>query len=217
MTRRVLLVLSAIALLMIGLGVGYLAGQQSLPTAIQPGPVDIGFSQDMSTHHSQAIEMTDIVAANPDPGVTAMAARIRTTQLEEIGRMQGFLTLWGQSAIPTTSPMAWMNDAHAEHAMNGMPMLGTEMTGAAMPGLATQDQLSRLRSLTGNAQAVLFLQLMLRHHQGGVQMADYAAQHAVLPEVRALAAKMSFDQQQENQMLSQLLQSLGVDPQLPPS
>ena len=86
-----------------------------------------------------------------------------------------------------------------------------------MPGLATQDQLSRLRSLTGSSQAVLFLQLMLCHHQGGSEMSDYATQHAVLPGVRALAARMSFDQLQENQILAQLLIAHGVDPRTPPS
>lgn len=74
-----------------------------------------------------------------------------------------------------------------------------------MPGMATQKELQSLRTLQGRDQKVLFLQLMLRHHQGGVTMADDAATHATIPQVRSLAARMSFDQQQENQIISQLL------------
>lgn len=222
MTRtRVLTTVVAIALLCAGIGLGFLAGARSVPAATPPGPVDIGFSQDMSTHHSQAITMTDIVASNPDPAVTAMATRIKTAQLEEIGRMQGFLTLWDQPAIPTGPPMSWMDHKVDDPSMPGMPMTDTATTDAAtldagMPGLATEDQLSRLRSLRGGAQGVLFLQLMLRHHQGGVLMSDYASRHAALPAVRALAARMSFDQQQENQILARLLLAHGVDPAEPP-
>jgi uncharacterized protein (DUF305 family) len=187
-----------------------------------PSPVDIGFAQDMSVHHSQAIEMADIVGMNPDPTLASLAQRIKTTQAEELGRMQGYLSLWDAPTLPSGPPMTWMTPdmrapqvgMHADHHSMAPETAGMDDT---MPGMATQSQLARLRSLEGRDQEVLFLQLMLRHHQGGVAMAGYAASHAALPQTQSLAARMSFDQQQENQIISQLLVQLGVDSFDPPA
>jgi uncharacterized protein (DUF305 family) len=213
---RALIAVAGLALIGLALGLGFLLGERSVQMPAGPGPVDIGFSQDMSTHHSQAIEMADLVASNPDQAVSAMAGRIKAEQLEDLGRMQGFLALWDQPTIPTGPPMSWMDHSTHDTSMPGMTMPARFTGESAMPGLATQAQLARLRTLTGNAQAILFLQLMLRHHEGGIEMSDDAAHHAVLPAVTGLAARMSFDQQQENQILTQLLVACGVDPRIPP-
>ena len=66
-----------------------------------------------------------------------------------------------------------------------------------MPGLATAEELQRLRSLQGAARDQLFLQLMVRHHQGGLPMAEFAAYNAATPAVRMLAAQMVVEQTQE--------------------
>lgn len=191
-----------------------------------PGPVDIGFAQDMSVHHSQAIAMVDAASGNPDPTLAGLANGIKTAQLEEIGQMQGFLLLWDQPLLPTGPPMEWMHPPrqgadhaaheHGEDGSMAMPDLPQIAADGGMPGMATQSQLDNLRHLTGKDQEVLFLQLMLRHHQGGITMADYASTHAQIPQVKSLAARMSFDQQQENQAISQLLLQLGKDPRIPP-
>ena len=61
----------------------------------------------------------------------------------------------------------------------------------SMPGLATDDDLARLRDAEGTDFDRLFLTLMAAHHEGGVHMADYAADHAADPRVRSLAALMA--------------------------
>ena len=76
-----------------------------------------------------------------------------------------------------------------------------------MPGLATQHQLNRLGRLHGHAVDVLFLQLMIRHHEGGIEMARYAAAHARLPAVKALAIRMDFDESQEINTMEALLRA----------
>ena len=53
-----------------------------------------------------------------------------------------------------------------------------------MPGMATEEELAELRGLTGTAFDVEFLRLMIRHHQGGLEMAEYAAEHADVAAVR---------------------------------
>ena len=81
-----------------------------------------------------------------------------------------------------------------------------------MPGMATSDQLRALRAASGNQLDVLFLQLMLRHHQGGVVMLQYGADHASVPEVRNLAAQMLSAQTSESEYMTQLLAARGGTP-----
>jgi uncharacterized protein (DUF305 family) len=85
-----------------------------------------------------------------------------------------------------------------------------------MPGMATPDQLDRLEALHGRALDVLFLQLMIRHHQGGLPMARYALAHAAEPHVRDLAQSMVNSQTAEIIEMEQLLRQLGGHPLAPP-
>ena len=82
---------------------------------------------------------------------------------------------------------------------------------AVMPGMATQSDLDALRTATGPDLDVLFLQLMLRHHQGGTAMLTDAAAHAALPAVRNLANQMNYHQTEET---TSLLQQLAARPAL---
>jgi len=83
--------------------------------------------------------------------------------------------------------MSWMAmSGHIHSAANGM-----------MPGMATPDEMTKLQTLTGKALDIDFLQLMIRHHQGGVQMATYAAEHATLMYVRDIAKAMASGQTAE--------------------
>ncbi len=163
-----------------------------------PGSVDIGFCQAMIIHHQQAVSMVQDMGTRASSDVESIALGIETNQLEEIGRMQEALSLWGAPPAPTGSLMGWM----------GMKM-GTVN---GMPGLASQAQLNQLSELSGKSLDVLFLQLMIRHHQGGVEMASYAASHAKLTAIRSLARVMVVDQDQEITLMRTLLQLDGATP-----
>ncbi len=67
--------------------------------------------------------------------------------------------------------------------------------------------LAQLAASKGVTFDRLFLRLMLRHHEGGIEMANYAEQHAQLPEVRAAAGAMIIDQTNECNLIKELLQS----------
>ena len=86
-----------------------------------------------------------------------------------------------------------------------------------MPGMASPTDLEQLRASSGAQFDVLFLQLMLRHHQGGVPMATYAAQHAGTAQVRNLAEKILISQGAESKYLAQLIVERGAQPLPPPS
>jgi uncharacterized protein (DUF305 family) len=190
----------AVGLLVLGGGLAVLLGVGGNDAA-QPGAVDIGFSRDMSRHHLQGVEMANLAAdRSEDPAVRGLAFDIASTQTNQVGRMQGWLSLWGYS--PTGGDvMAWMG-GHAGHMAEG----------ALMPGMATEEELTELRSLQGTAFDVDFLQLMLRHHQGGLEMAQYGAEHAEVPAVRALARSIAASQTGESDLMTSMLAERGADP-----
>jgi uncharacterized protein (DUF305 family) len=205
--RAALMAAIAVGLLVLGGGLAVLLGIGD--DAAKPGSVDVGFSRDMSRHHLQGVEMANLAAdRSADPAVRGLAFDIASTQTNQVGRMQGWLSLWGYSPSGGGAAMAWMggmdmgSDAHAGHSA------GSNL----MPGMATEEELAQLRALKGKAFDVDFLQLMLRHHQGGVVMLQYGADHASVPEVRNLAAQMLSSQTSESEYIEQLLTARGGTP-----
>ena len=198
----------ALVLLLVGATAGMLVRLPSAPP--EPGPVDVGFSQDMTVHHLQAVTMAAWERDHTDdPVLLQLATDIERTQNNQVGQMQGWLSLWDESALPIGGHMAWMAESPG-HAHTGptTPDGGV----ATMPGMASQDELARLRASSGTALDVLFLQLMLRHHQGGAEMLAYGAEYAAVPQVRNLAAQMLSSQSSETEYLRQLLAERGGEP-----
>jgi uncharacterized protein (DUF305 family) len=205
--RTVLLAVIAIGLVLLGgglavaLGIGRTAADT--PTA---DSVDAGFSRDMARHHLQGVEMANLAPErSQDDDVRRLAFDISSTQTNQAGRMQGWLTLWGLS-LSGGEPMAWMGDG-------GHDMAGMEMTSSGlMPGMATENELAHLRELSGKAFDVEFLRLMIRHHQGGKDMAVYGAEHADLPAVRDLARSIVQSQTAETTLMAKMLTDRGGTP-----
>ena len=83
---------------------------------------------------------------------------------------------------------------------------------ARMPGMASDQEIRELTTSTGPAMDTLFLRLMLRHHQGGAGMLNYAARAAQQPEVRNLASQMLTSQTAESDYMHQLLAARGAAP-----
>lgn len=180
------------------------------------GTVDIGFAQDMSVHHRQAVQMASLARdRSTDPAIRVLAFDIETNQLQQIGQMQGWLSLWNAAALPPGRYMTWMTDAESMPGMSHGD--GSSAAGVAtMPGMASPADLEQLRSADGVQFDVLFLQLMLRHHQGGVPMARYAEQHGETVQVRNLAGKMVVSQGAESETMTQLIIQRGAQPLTPP-
>lgn len=113
-----------------------------------PNSADFSYARRMIEHHAQAIEITELVPkrARSTP-VKRLAERIAAAQRPEIAAMQG-----------------WLED-------NGSDDRPTEHAHEAMPGMATEAQLDKLRAAKGKAFDELFLTLMITHHEGAVTMA----------------------------------------------
>lgn len=208
--RPFVIAAAVLVLLLVGATGGLLVGRAGQPTVPAADSVDVGFLQDMSVHHGQAVEMASWERDHTtDPQLRQLAYDIESTQTGQVGRMQGWLELWGASAQPVGRPyMTWMaaepGSAH-EHTV-------TSAGAVVMPGMAGADDLKRLRSVTGHPLDVLFLQLMLRHHEGGATMLADAAQNASQEPVRNLAAQMLGAQTAEAEYLKQLLAARGGTP-----
>lgn len=194
-----------LAVLLLGASAGLLVAQtQTESTGPAPSEIDIGFAQDMSVHHRQAVLMASLVPArSDDPAIRALAFDIEATQLEQIGRMQGWLSLWDAPALPPGGHMTWMSGHGHGHGAGGVE---------TMPGMASERELDALRRASGPQFDVMFLQLMLRHHQGGVPMARAAQQHAEVPQVRNLAGQMLTSQTKESAFMKQLIAERGAQP-----
>jgi uncharacterized protein (DUF305 family) len=193
---KVVAVVAAFAFL--GGAVGYLIASRgtSQPGA---GSVDVGYLQDMRTHHDQAVQMATMYLAK-DPDATnaterQIAREIQMGQQMETGVMAQMLRDWNQEeANETSTAMGWMQQP--------VPL-------DQMPGLATQANLDQLDSATGTAADKLFAQLMIDHHQGGIHMADYAVIHAKTKKVRDLAQSQITGQQSDIVELQGILDKLG--------
>jgi uncharacterized protein (DUF305 family) len=176
---------------------------------------DVAFAQMMIVHHQGAIQMADLApsrAQNQD--VLALAARIKAAQAPEIDQMTSWLTAWG--AAPSmmsgsaTSGMGGMDMGGMD--MGGMDMGGTtsaaESSAMSMPGMMSGDQMQQLESASGAAFDKMFLELMIVHHQGAIEMAETEIADGSNPEAVALAQKIKSDQTAEIAEIQALLQTL---------
>ncbi|MFF1252915.1 DUF305 domain-containing protein [Pseudarthrobacter sp. NPDC058329] len=109
---------------------------------------DIMFAQMMIPHHAQAVEMGDIILAKPDipAEATALATRIKGAQAPEIATMSGWLTSWKVPIMPD----------HSGHGMSGM---------------VDTEGIDKLNAAQGAEAAKLFMEQMIRHHEGAIDMA----------------------------------------------
>jgi len=216
--RSAWIALVAVAALAVGFLLGFLARmplEDTQPATPAAGSVDVGFAQDMSVHHDQAIEMAAIaLTGSDDVRVRNLAYDILTTQQNQLGQMQGWLTLWGRPPLPAGDYMQWMaEDTGHGHGSTGADGSGHDAAGMQrMPGMASSDDLANLRAATGTDLDVLFLQLMLRHHEGGLPMMEYGAQHASIAAVRNLAQTMVDTQVGESQLMTSMLADRGAVP-----
>ncbi|MFC9994944.1 DUF305 domain-containing protein [Nocardia sp. NPDC127526] len=172
---------------------------QSAPPVLSP--TEIGFIQDMSLHHQQALFMVQRLDPAADAGIRRLATQIADTQRTEIGTLSGWLRL--ANASPTNpNPMSWMHGE--DHAAHG--------DSATMPGMATLAELDALSAARGADAETVFLQLMLRHHAGGVTMAESADELITAGPVKETARAMITSQSQEAGLMTLLLAERGAQP-----
>ncbi|WP_225754552.1 DUF305 domain-containing protein [Actinotalea sp. Marseille-Q4924] len=207
--RRLPVAAAAVLAGVVGLLVGALvAGVLLRPDTPAATSVDAGFAREMQVHHGQAVQMSVLVRERTDdPAVRSLALDILLTQQNQQGQMAGWLQVWGLAQTAAGPPMQWMS----EHDGHGS---GPDGSGPPekMPGLVSAEQLALLEAAEGREAERLFLALMIPHHQGGVEMAEYAATEASTPAVRRLASSIVTAQEAEMVLLEEMLAERGGAP-----
>ncbi len=157
---------------------------------IRQTAAEVRFMQGMIGHHAQAVEMTTLVVSRSGrDDIKLLARRIALSQADEIKMMQEWLVMRGEQ-VP---------DAHAHH-------------GAAMPGMLTTEEMSRLSGASGTEFDRLFLELMIKHHGGALTMVSelYSQPDAGQdPELFAFASDIDVDQRAEIARLAAMLKEIS--------
>lgn len=192
----------AAAVLIVAAAVAFLVlGGRGTPGDTSP---EAGFARDMAAHHAQAVDMSFTVRDRSESReIRSLAFDIINTQANQRGMFLGWLQQWGLTQSTDMRPMAWMN---------GHGHSGAAAADRPMPGMASKEELARLRQLSGKEAEVLFLQLMIRHHEGGVQMAEGLLRLSDREEVVNMARKIVDGQRGEIKLMTDLLRHRGAQP-----
>ncbi len=167
--------------------------------AREPGndSAEAGFARDMIVHHAQAVEMSEIIRPRTENDrINSLATDIALTQQAQIGQMQGWLNLWDLPIARTEPAMTWM----------GMSTEGR------MPGMASTEEINRLRDLPPEEADRLFLQLMIPHHEAAVPMSDAVLDETGNPAVERLANAVISSQEAEISIMQKMLRDMGAEP-----
>lgn len=167
---------------------------------------DVMFAQMMIPHHSQAIEMSDMLLAKQDipADVTALAEQIKAAQGPEITQLESWLEQWAE---PTEMPETGNNDMPGMDMDEGMD--GMEgMEGMQMEGMMSEEDMQALSDAQGTDAARLFLEQMIAHHEGAIDMAQTEIEDGQFPDAVEMARTIVDTQQQEIDTMRQLLTTL---------
>lgn len=202
-------VLAALVALAVGLVAGLLVGRAGGDDLPADDSVAAGFARDMQTHHDQAVQMSWIVHdRTDDPAVRSLAYDIARTQSHQSGQMAGWLQSWGLSPTGPGEQMAWMQGLGHAHGDEASELSDDGL----MPGMASQEEITRLEGLKGKEAEVYFLQLMIRHHEAGVPMAEAARDYAKNEAVETLATSIINSQTSEVETMTTMLRERGAKP-----
>ena len=164
------------------------------PAAGPHNSADIAFATDMIPHHAQAVEMASMALNQASSAqVKTLAAAIKGAQDPEINTMSAWLVGWGQK-VPTGS------------SMTGMDHMGGSST--SMVGMMSVAEMKQLGQASGSAFDRLWVQLMTKHHQGAIEMANAEVSMGQNSDAKALAAKIITAQTAEIATMTDLAKTL---------
>jgi uncharacterized protein (DUF305 family) len=150
---------------------------------------DITFAQSMIPHHRQAVEMSEVLLdkAGGAEEVRTLATEIIQAQQPEIDQFESWLVAWG-----------------VDDGMGGREH-GSGGANDGMAGMLSEDDLQLLDDASGTAVDRLYLELMIRHHEGAVTMAQTEVDEGENPQAVALAGRIASSQSDEIARMQDLL------------
>ncbi|NYH51263.1 uncharacterized protein (DUF305 family) [Nocardiopsis arvandica] len=138
---------------------------------------DVTYLVQMIEHHSQALEMTDLVPERYERGgIKSIADRISAAQGPEITAMESWLeeSVFGPAREnPAHQNFCGLEGDGTHHGEDGdVPACDLEVDHDDMPGMASEEEMERLAAAEGDEFDRLFVELMTVHHEGAVTMAE---------------------------------------------
>ncbi len=180
MSPRILSILGAI----VALTALAACGSDPQASAEDHSTADVTFATDMIPHHRQAVDMAELAATRASsPEVLQLAEDISGAQEPEIQTMSGWLEDWGE---PVPAEMSGID--HGD-----------------ITGMMSEDQMQGLAGSSGSAFDEMFLQLMIEHHNGAIQMAQTEQFKGKYQAAIDLAAQIEESQQAEVVAMQALL------------
>lgn len=153
---------------------------------------DVAFAKGMIPHHRQAVEMADLAPGRAgSPEVEKLAAEIKKAQDPEIRTLSGWLTAWGEEVPAEGAAMD-----HSSHGMDGMD---------GMDGMMTDQEMRGLEDASGEAFDTAFLELMVKHHEGALAMAETERADGAFAPAKKMAAQIITSQSAEIERMNGLL------------
>lgn len=169
--------------------------KSSTPSKSEFNDADVSFAQEMIPHHEQAIEMAQLAQGRASSAdVLELAADIEVAQGPEIGTVGSWLESWGED-VPS-GDMAGMDYGDMSND-----------SGGSMSGMMDEEEMNDLKDTSGAAWERKFLEMMIEHHEGAIEMAEVELEDGQNPHAHAMASKIIRDQRAEIIQMEQLLES----------
>ncbi|MER6997460.1 DUF305 domain-containing protein [Streptomyces sp. NPDC000410] len=147
---------------------------------------DVSFAKGMIPHHRQAVEMAGLAATRAESAeVKKLAGEIKKAQDPEINTLSGWLRSWGED-VPAESQ-------------------GAEHAGHSMSGMMTSGEMDKLEKSSGKAFDTAFLELMIKHHEGAVEMARTEQSDGRYAPAKDMAGAIVTSQSAEISRMNKLL------------
>jgi uncharacterized protein (DUF305 family) len=151
---------------------------------------DIAFAQGMVPHHQQAIDMAKLVPTrSQNPKVLDLAKKVEAAQDPEIKQMNEWLKAWG---APTATSMPGMDHGSGHGSMQGM---------------MSAEDMKMLEQAKGAAFDKMWLEMMIKHHEGAVAMAKTELEKGSSADAKKLAQQIIDAQQKEITEMQGMLKS----------
>ncbi len=153
---------------------------------------DVTFATEMMQHHAQALQMVDLTLGRDlDPEVASLAEEIRAAQTPEIEKMVDWLEDWDKPIPETVRDHA---NAHGD---------GSAST--ELPGMMSHEEIEGLEAAKGEQFQQMWLEMMIEHHQGAVDMAEAEQESGEFSAAVAMAEDIESSQTQEIETMRGLL------------
>ena len=160
---------------------------------------DVTFAQDMIPHHAQAIMMSAMAKQQArSPRLRRLAADIQADQRPEIEQMSRWLEAWGEDG---PRGLRGMGD-DGDYDMGDMSSM---MDGGDMPGMMTGRQMTRLDRASESAFDTMWLQMMIQHHEGAIEMAEVEQREGSSRDAIELARAIESSQTAEIALMKSML------------